>query len=140
MSEPIISGMQPQVGDSGMKTVPERPTMSQEDYEKRLSLVLADISSQDLRTTGQFTFSVTPEPKIFITNKNHAFLADNFGVELDHTWVEGYLKLVAGKAPEIWYKQPYQPVKSFPGTGDEELNLKNAVSKMILETIKEVNI
>jgi hypothetical protein len=72
---------------------------TQEEYEKFLSLKFAKITPQDLKHEGTFTFSVTNNFDIFITNKSHRFLSKVYGVGSD-TLIEGYLEIRERR--ELW--------------------------------------
>ena len=106
--------------------------MSAEEYEDLLKISLTDVGDDELNHPGTLLFSVTPGLTIFITKKSHGYLSDQYGVDLDKTFTEGYITINKDGISEIIFKtDEYQPARGFHGTNEEFNSLKLAVRRKI---------
>lgn len=115
------------------ETFSEKGTdISVEQYENLLSIRLTDITKKDFIEGRWFVFAVTPEMTIYITDRNHEFLFEAYGVNLDTTLTDGYVELKANQEVEITLKpSTSQKIPQFRGSGKEFSNFKQAVENKI---------
>lgn len=118
----------------------EKQETSIKQYEDLLIVRLTDIGKRDFFEGRWFAFSVTPELTIYITDRNHEFLSDSYGVELDKTLTEGYVKILANNETTINFKlDSYQKNPQFRGSEQEFYNFKQAVKNTITKFVKSID-
>ena len=111
--------------------------MNADRFEELLKVRLADIGEEELKKTKFMVFSVTPGLAIFISKVSHEVLSNQFGVDLDRTYTEGYVTLSDGGQHEIIFKtDEYQPARGFQGTDEEFGSLKLAVKRKLENLLK----
>jgi len=114
-----------------------RSEISVEQYESLLTIRLTDITKNDFIEGRWFAFSVTPEMTIYITDRNHEFLFGSYGVDLDTTLTEGYVKIEADGETDISLKpDTYQKISQWQSLGRELSNFKQAVENKIAKFVK----
>jgi len=103
-----------------------------EQYEDILQIIVVEMTEETMKNPGTYVFAVTPEFSIFICNKSHQFLAEKYGVRLDDTLTEGYIRVTEDKNIVITCKEAiYQPRPGFRGSDEEFSVLKTAVKNKI---------
>ena len=106
-----------------------------ESYEDFLDVKLTDVSLDELKKPERtlcLTFIVTPEFKIYVSKKWHAFIARNYGINLDTTLMEGYFDTEKDGTCKILFKpDSYQKNPTFLGTDAEYVLLKNGVENKL---------
>ncbi len=113
---------------------------SVEQYENLLTVRLTDIGKRDFIEGRWFAFSVTPEMTIYITDRNHEFLFESYGVYPDATLTEGYVKILANNENAINLKvDSYQITPQFRGSAQELSNFKQAVKNTITKFVKSID-
>ncbi len=106
--------------------------MTPEQYEAFLDIKLTDVSEEDLKKPMNFVFSISPNFTIFISKTSHEFLMSKYGVNLDDTLTEGYMRTGRGEPEVIFKTDIYQPKSTFNGSKKDLDSLKEGAKRKIL--------
>ena len=104
-----------------------------EQYEALLGTPqLVNMQFEQLRNGKFHTFAVDENFNIFISDKFHVHIAEQQGINLDTTLIEGNLRIgTDGKIEIIFKTAVYQPVPGFKGSAEELARLQEATKNKI---------
>lgn len=112
--------------------------MTADMFESFLDVKLADISEDDLNKPINLTFIVSPVFTIFVSKSSHEFLSRNFGVDLEDTRTEGYIRINPGSQPKINFKPGiYQSRPAFKKPEKERMAMIGGVKQKLLSTLSK---
>ena len=79
-----------------------------------------------------WTFSVSPEFTIIVSDQRHVDIAEEYGLDLDRTLAEGYIFFWPdGRVKNIRFKPKYQRIPGFRGSPEKLEQLQDAVDDKI---------